>query len=125
MWVFLNDAFLSIVEPSVEDQGRSEDLLVRARFDGDIEKVFPSADVKQTDNHDYAYRALINRHKVADVIASEVDHINYNNFKGSVRQKFRHDAYIDVWVQMYRAQVINERSGYVNWYDYVKDIDDK
>lgn len=126
MWVFLNDAFFSIVEPSVDDGGLSEDLLVRARFNGDIQRVFPNATVKKTDNHDYAYRALINRRKVADAVAAEVDHINYHNFKGSIsgREKFRHDAYLDVWADMYKAQSLHEYNGKVNWYEWYTDEDD-
>ncbi len=36
MWVFLNNSFLSIVE----NRNNKEELLVRSRIKGDIEKVY-------------------------------------------------------------------------------------
>ena len=42
MWIALNDSFLSIVA-TPEDP---DTLVVRARFKGDIEAVFPGADVR-------------------------------------------------------------------------------
>ena len=49
MWVFLNNAFLSIVEHR-ENQNI---LLVRARIKGDIERVFPGVMVHKTPEADY------------------------------------------------------------------------
>lgn len=126
MWVFLNDAFFSIVEPSVDSNGSSEELLVRARFREDLGRVFPNAVVEETEKRDYAFRALIKRTEVADALAAEVSRINYNNFKKSIslREKYRHDAYLGVWVEMYKAQIKREYSGTINWYDWVDDTDD-
>jgi hypothetical protein len=41
MWLVLENSFLSIVQ----DKDNSERLLVRARIKGDIENVFPNANV--------------------------------------------------------------------------------
>ena len=41
MWLCLNDAFLSIVALP----GHPDELLVRARIAGDIERLFPAAQV--------------------------------------------------------------------------------
>ena len=41
MWIQFNNAFLSIVE----NRDNKLELLVRARIKGDIEKIFPEADV--------------------------------------------------------------------------------
>ena len=41
MWIFLNNSFLSMVE----NRNNKEELLVRSRIKGDIEKVFPDSDV--------------------------------------------------------------------------------
>ena len=49
MWIQLNNAFLSIVE----NRKKTTELLVRARVRGDIEKVFPEADVFEDNNADY------------------------------------------------------------------------
>ena len=111
MWVFLNNAFLSIVDPD-KHGGPSPKLLVRARFEEDIGRVFPGADVEHTEDHDYAYRALILREIVSAKMAQSVEDIDYHNFKGSVAEKERHNTYADVWLVMFRAQMAAE---YENW----------
>jgi len=102
MWVFLSDAFFSIVE--VKD--RPESLLVRARFPDDIPRVFDcvGAKVQHTPDADYAYRAVIARDTVAFVISSEVNRIDYTNFKNSVTDEWRAHAYLNVWAHMASAQ---------------------
>jgi hypothetical protein len=105
MWIFLNDAFLSIVE----DRDDKTRLLVRARVAGDIEKAFPDATVTHTPRADYAYRAFVRREVVAEVIERRVGEIAYPNFKNSVRDHARHDAYMGVWSVMRRYQ--EPRSG--------------
>ena len=88
MWIFLNDAFLSIVDKG----GDGSTLLVRARQEGDIRRVFPNAEVTRTPGHDYLYRARIGRDEVAQAMAEAVKAITYPNFKGSVKDPLRHDA---------------------------------
>ena len=61
MWIQFNNAFLSIVE----NRDNKLELLVRARIKGDIEKIFPEADVFEDDSADYKYRAFISKVKVA------------------------------------------------------------
>lgn len=100
MWIFLNDAFLSIVDK----EGDGTTLLVRAREEGDIERVFPDAKVIHTPHNDYPYRARIDREQVAERIADAVRHIRYGNFKATVREPDRHDAYLGVWREMVRFQ---------------------
>jgi hypothetical protein len=96
MWVMLSDSFLSIVthrrEPAV--------LMVRARQAGDIKRVFPRARVHATPQHDYGFRALVSREAVAKALAAQVRAIDYDNFKDSVPDAARHDAYLDVWGTM-------------------------
>ncbi|CAB5220232.1 hypothetical protein UFOVP233_24 [uncultured Caudovirales phage] len=109
MWIFLNNAFLSVVDPEAAYDGMSgpigDKLLVRARIDGDIEAVFPQAKVTETPHRDYRFRALVSRHMVALAMAKAVNQIGYSNFKGSVPEKARHDAYSGVWGVMYREQL--------------------
>lgn len=100
MWVFLNDAFLSIVA----DRDDADRLLVRGRLPGDIERAFPDAQVRETRDADYRFRAFIPRSAVASRLAEAVDRIDYPNFKSSVRQDWRHDLYLSVWQVMARAQ---------------------
>lgn len=100
MWIFLNNAFLSIVEYRDDNQL----LMVRARLAGDIEQVFPDYEVKKTPNADYLYRAVIEKAVVSDAIAQSIQAINYDNFKNSVPNHQRHDAYLDVWTTMSQLQ---------------------
>ena len=100
MWIFLNNAFLSIVDKG----GDGSTLLVRARRPGDIERAFPDAAVKTTPGNDYRFRARIGRDAVAEALAQAVRAITYPNFKGSVKEPDRHDAYMGVWQVMHRFQ---------------------
>jgi hypothetical protein len=104
MWIFLNNAFLSIVEPP---RGGST-LLVRARSAGDITNVFPQAKVTKTSKRDYRYRASIDRTRVAIALTKAVMDIDYNNFKDSVVDDDRHDAYLRVWSVMAAEQTRTE-----------------
>lgn len=97
MWIMLSDAFLSIVTagPGLYDQ-----LLVRARVKNDIERIFPRAKVLYTPGGDYHYRANVDRQTVVNKLTVEIVNIDYENFKNSVVEKDRHDAYLRCWVAM-------------------------
>jgi hypothetical protein len=108
MWIFLNNSFVSIV--SAVD--RPDDLLVRARRAGDIQRVFPKARVAMTPANDYRFRAFIPRASVAEAIALQVGGIDYTNFKDSVTDLNRHMAYLRVWQVManwQEAALLRER----------------
>ena len=100
MWICLTNAFLSIVSKDCQP----DELLVRARRPGDIERVFPDAKVEERDGTDYQFRAVISRRAVAEVIAHEVTRIDYDNFKNSVKDDRLHDAYAAFWHQHARLQ---------------------
>ncbi len=102
MWVMLNNSFLSIVE----NMNNPEELLVRARVKGDIERVFNDASAFEDLTADYKYRAFINRQIVQAEISKQVEGINYYNFKNSISkdEQERHDAYIQVWSALHRIQ---------------------
>jgi hypothetical protein len=99
MWIFLNNAFLSIVADR-----NSERLLVRARLKGDIERTFPGSAVVEETGADYRFRTWLDRKTVADVLPHKVEEINYPNFKGSVQDHARHQVYMSVWNVMHTAQ---------------------
>lgn len=107
MWVMFSDCFLSIVS---KDCGPDE-LLVRARREGDIERVFPEAEVRRDTKADYLFRAAIPRQAVALAIAQRVDDIDYPNFKDSVTDGDLHRAYMAVWFAMVELQVFPPYSG--------------
>ena len=100
MWIQFNNAFLSIVE----NREKKIELLVRARVKGDIEKVFPEADVFEDNNADYKYRAFISKAIVAEKIMLKVTEINYDNFKNSVEEIERKKVYGNIWVELRKFQ---------------------
>lgn len=102
MWIVLNKSFLSIVK----NRNDENQLLVRARVKGDIEKVFENADVFEDENADYKYRSYIARKNVADKISDELLKINYDNFKNSVSKDEynRVNAYMNVWSALNKLQ---------------------
>lgn len=105
MWIFLNDAFISIVQPQnsgAVDPARY--LMVRGRIPGDLERLFPGRKVFQDKGTDYRFRCFVKRGDVAALIAEEVTKISYTNFKDSVPEKARHDCYLGVWSVMHREQ---------------------
>ena len=104
MWIFLNDAFLSIVDKG----GDGTTLLVRARRRGDLERVFPEAEVEVSPRNDYRFRARLPRERVAQAMAEAIRCLAYPNFKGSVPDPRRHDAYLEVWSALHAWQ---EREG--------------
>ena len=89
MWIQFNNAFLSIVE----NRDNTLELLVRARIKGDIEKIFPKAEVFEDNNADYKYRAFISKAKVGARMMLKMTEINYDNFKNSVHEIERKNAY--------------------------------
>ena len=97
MWIFANDAFLSIVAHRHKNL-----LLVRARKEEDLRAVFPHAQIEATPRRDYQFRAVIKRREVERAMAREVARIDYTNFKDSVVDPERHDACAAVWSTMWR-----------------------
>ena len=100
MWIQFNNAFLSIVE----NRDNKSELLVRARVKGDIEKIFPDADVFEDENADYKYRAFIAKAKVAAKMMFKMTEINYDNFKNSVKEIERKSTYSNVWMELRKLQ---------------------
>ena len=100
MWIQFNNAFLSIVE----NREKTIELLVRARVKGDIEKVFPEADVFEDNNADYKYRAFISKAIVAEKLMLKVTEINYDNFKNSVKEIERKKVYVNIWAELRKFQ---------------------
>jgi hypothetical protein len=100
MWIFLSDSFISVVQKP----GDTDLLTVRARIEGDIERVFPDAKVEANKGTDYKYRAKVAREVVAKALHDQAMSVDYTNFKSTVKASKRHDAYMGVWSAMYAAQ---------------------
>lgn len=99
MWIFLSDAFLSVVahreDPDI--------LLVRSRVEGDIERAIPGAVVFTDDQADYRYRSHVTRKRLGEALAAQAEGLTATNFKGSVGDPVRHEAYTRVWGVMAAA----------------------
>jgi len=106
VWLMLSDSFLSIVCKDCRD----DELLVRARRRGDIEKVFPKAKVRRTPKGDYLFRSAIKKDDVIAAMENEVRRIDYGNFKDSVVDQHLHDAYLRVWATMLSLQPAQRKS---------------
>lgn len=102
MWIITNKAFLSIVSKNCEP----DELLVRARREGDIEAVFPKAKVSKTVGYDYLFRARVKRDEVAAVLSKQLQELAYDNFKNSIRDDQLHSACNRVWHIMASMQPI-------------------
>ena len=102
MWIVLKNSFLSIVE----DFNDPKNLLVRARIEGDIEKIFPDFEVFESLDSDYRFRSFIPRENVISAISEEIKNIDYPNFKNRVYSKDQKRAsyYTKIWRVMHSAQ---------------------
>ena len=107
MWLCLNDLFLSFVSKDCAE----DELMVRARRPGDIEKIFPDAKVTRYTKSDYLFRAPVKKDAVKAALVAEVDRIVYSNFKASVRDHDLHNAYNRVWSVMADLQPLPPYSG--------------
>lgn len=110
MWLFASDAFLSVVQ----DPTNPDILVVRARREGDIEALFPDAEVVRRPERDYLFRAFIPREDVAKAAADYVMGLTYTNFKNSVRAHDYHGACNRVWNVMADLQETPPYSGYAS-----------
>lgn len=105
MWVYLTRALLSIVA----HRHQPENLLVRGRFRGDIERVFPGAAVTETPSADYRFRASVPRETVAQALAEAALAVEYTNFKATLAddtaiERERAEAYHAAHAEALEAQ---------------------
>jgi len=95
MWIFANDAFLSIVR----DRDKPARLLVRARRREDLERIFPEAEVIESLEADYRFRAALPEETVAAAVENRVRAIDYGNFRDSIEDRdlsaFAHQVWLE------------------------------
>lgn len=119
MWIFLYDSFFSVVQ----NDNNSEQLLVRARFEGDIQRVFgENLEVYETPDSDYRFRAVVLRDDFKAVMNQEIDNINYRNFKNTIPNTMheKKSAFSQVWSVLYNAQCkfYGQPNWWLNYRDY-------
>lgn len=102
MWIFFPNAMLSFVA----HRDQPDALMVRARFAGDIERIFPTAKVTRTPRADYLYRSTLSRALVGQVLAAHAAGMGYTNVKGAIPagDHRRSHAMHDTWQVMFDAQ---------------------
>ena len=99
MWIFTQKGFLSIVRHI----DKANILIVRSRFKGHIERVFPKARVEEDATRDYRFRAELPIEEVSKMIANMVSQIDYHNFKDSLSD----EIYFESCVQIYNLLAKN------------------
>ena len=116
MWIFTTSGFVSVVA----DTERPGNLLVRGRFRGDLERMFPGNRVRRTPKRDYPYRISVSREVVGNFLWNEaVTQVIYPNFKDAVPKK-RASIYTRVWAMMASAgDVLRRRPKITSWEDEV------
>lgn len=102
MWVFLRDSHLSITQH--DSDGRL--LRVEARIRGDIERVFPEADVAENDTADHRFSAAVSRDRVIQALGLRIGQVGYHDLVGALEDDDddRREAYITVWARMAEEQ---------------------
>ena len=100
MLIFTRNAFVSIVDHAQDDRF----LVVRGRISGDIEKLFPEAEVFERPGADFRFQASVTRDRVAHRVAHLTKEIHYESFESSIEDPERRQAYIQVWSAMYEEQ---------------------
>ncbi|MDO4629903.1 MAG: hypothetical protein Q4C70_12030 [Planctomycetia bacterium] len=105
MWLFCKSGFFS----AVQHFENSELIHVRARFQGDLERLCTAHGITpaimHTPNNDYAYRMDFPRKTWSEIVGKEAENIDYSNFKDAVHDGTVRDyAYMNIWSAMRRAQ---------------------
>lgn len=99
MWVFLNDAFVSVVK----DTQKKDGLMIRARLATDLQNAFGiDVEIIETTHTDYRFRTFMDKNAFKEFMSNRIDEIEYTNFKNSIdnNDTIRKDAYMGVWAEM-------------------------
>ena len=105
MWVFCKHGFFS----AVEHRQKRDCVLLRARFEGDLERLQQAYGfdfkVEHTPLADYPYRTTISKDVWARIVGEIAIEIDYDNFKNSVHDGTSRDAaYMECWYALRKAQ---------------------
>lgn len=87
MWIYLNNAVISVVER----KDHQNELLVRSRYKGHLEKIFPEVVLSEMEEGifvdelaDYQYRIYIDKGVFSRLVADGVAAIDYSSYQKSV-----------------------------------------
>ena len=88
-------------------------IVVRARAPGHLTDIFgPLTEEICSPDRDYSWRTILTRKEFEEGILNSIKKIDYTNFKNSVQDEDLHDAYLDVWTDMFMYQrEVNKKIG--------------
>ena len=93
MWVFTQRGFISIIA----SENSPNFLMIQSRFPGHIEALFPTAQVTEAPYGVYRFRAVVQKHTVAEKLLDLVEHIDYISIKKSIPDERYREAVMDAW----------------------------
>lgn len=112
MWIYLNNAFVSVVAHAGDHEG----LLVRARREHDIERALGLGlgheQVQHTPDADYPYRLHGNREEIGQIIGAALAAIDYTNYKNSIEDEQLHGTAYRVYSATLGLQSRHTGAGY-------------
>jgi len=100
MWVFTQKGFVSTVS-----SGTNNELVVRSRDRASLSELseMTGSPILELPNRDYEYRVFVSRRQYADWLSTQVDGLDYTNYKDRVWDRLGddyHNATSMVWVAM-------------------------
>jgi hypothetical protein len=110
MWLFCKTGFFS----AVIDRDNGKQVLVRSRFEGDLERLLKNTngvhDIQHTPEADYPFRVFVRKAVWECLVLAEAEDMDYDNFKNAAHDGTERDgAYMAVWIAMRRAQDLTRR----------------
>lgn len=98
MWIFMSDAFLSVVQ----DENDPDYLIVRARQREHLNNInVPNINIYTVENSDYQYRTRMHKATFGVLVSGRIRAINYPKFKPSAYSNDYHRLLLEVWRVVY------------------------
>lgn len=106
MWLFTKHGFFSAVQ---DNYCNEDEVMVRARSKADLEALckalnIPATAIATTPQADYRQRLKLTKRQWSEYVAGAAQATNYPNFKDTVDDCPRHDAYMKCWEALYQWQ---------------------
>lgn len=92
MYVFTENAFLAVLAHEQDERL----VTIQAKFQGDIERTFPEAEVAFTPADEFPYSTAVSRDRAAERIALRVQHVGYRRFNPLSEEPWRQELYEQV-----------------------------